>query len=201
MTRTVNPDIQQWNEKYKGQNRGGSLVVNPVGEPELVDCLPLLQGTGLAMEIACGKGENALYLASLGYQVVACDGAQSGLTICQRSASRLDLPVYPLQCDLETIVLPESRFSLISVVRYLQKSLFGRIISALKPGGLVFYKTFNINLLANKPGFNPDYLVQIGELNEIFSSFEILASDFNAKGVATAEAKTTSFILARKALG
>ena len=195
---TANPDIQRWNDRYESSNRDSEKFVDPVGEPELIDHVHYLNGQGLAIEIACGKGANALYLASLGYQVVACDGALSGLEICQRSARRLELPVYHVVCDVDALVLPQNEFSLISVVRYLQRSLFDKIVSALTPGGLIFYKTFNTNMLAHKPGFNRDYLVKVGELDQVFSSLEILASDCNVNDPGTADAKTTSYILGRK---
>ena len=129
---------------------------------------------------------------------MACDGALSCLSICQRSAQRLGFPVYPVVCDVEEIVLPQEAFGLISVVRYLQRSLFDKIVSALIPGGLIFYKTFNTNKLARNPGFNPDYLVKVGELDQVFSSLDILASDPNADDSGTAEKKTSSYILGRK---
>jgi SAM-dependent methyltransferase len=143
LTVTANPEIQRWHDRYESSAGDSELCIDPVGEPELVDHLHFLDGQGLAIEIACGKGANALYLAGLGYQVVACDGALSCLAICQRSARRLGLPVYPAVCDVEAMVLPQESFGLISVVRYLQRSLFDRMISALIPGGLIFYKTFN----------------------------------------------------------
>ena len=198
MTATANPDIQRWNDRYESSDRDSEVFVDPVGEPELVDNLRYLNGQGLAIEIACGKGVNALYLASLGYQVVACDGAQSGLAICQRSARRLGFPVYPMVCDVDAIVLPQETFGFVSVIRYMHRSLFDKIISALVPGGLVFYKTFNTGMLVHKPGFNPDYLVKVGELDQVFSGLEILASDCNVNDHGAVEAKTTSYILGRK---
>ncbi len=201
MTTAPNPDLQRWNKKYDRQKSRNGLTVDPAGEPELLQYGHLLDGTGLAIEAACGKGQNALYLASLGYQVIACDGAYFGLEICHRSARRLGLPVSALVCDLEVFALPESAFGLVSVVRYLHRPLFNQLKSTVAPGGLIFYKTFNTHFLSRNPDFNPDYVLQTGELNRVFSDFEIRASDFGSTMDGSNAPTPTSFILARRPPG
>ncbi len=173
-----NPDVERWNHKYQNtarQNRG----VRVQGEPELVAHEPLLPKRGLAVDLACGKGENALHLAAMGYDVVACDFALSGLVQCLPVARERGLPVYPLLCDLTRSPFPPNTFDLVCVVRYLERALFDPIRTWLKPGGILFYKTFNRQFLSINPGFNPAYVVEPGELNERFSDFEMIASDWD----------------------
>ncbi|MEA3291169.1 MAG: class I SAM-dependent methyltransferase [Pseudomonadota bacterium] len=185
-SKNINPDITRWNRKYR------ELESEPdwTPEPELVEFSDQIRGSGLALDLACGAGKNALYLARLGYDVIAMDAALEGLRRCAQAAHWERLTVHPACVDLERYPLPESRFDLIIVVRYLNRALFPAIQTALKPGGLLFYKTFNRNFLQQKPGFNPDYVLRPGELVKSFSDLEIFESS-------DGEHASTSFIIAR----
>ncbi len=76
------------------------------------------------------------------------------------------------QADLDQYSLDKAYFDLILVVRYLNRDLFSGIVSALKPGGALVYKTFNRNILKQRPGFNPAYTIEAIELVEAFPSLE-----------------------------
>jgi len=47
----------------------------------------------------------------------------------------------------------------------------------LKADGLLVYKTFNQRHRIKRPGFNPDYLLQDGELRQWFGDMQCLASN------------------------
>jgi len=178
-------DRDRWNTRYDS----ASDDVQPRGEPELVALDTHLVSSGLAIEVACGKGANALYLATRGYRVVAADVSSSGLRACRRTAARMQLQVYPVVIDFDRSGLPDATFSLVSVVRYLNRNLYPAIIDALCPGGLVFYKTFNRRHLQAHPGFNRSYLLEDGELQRVFAELTIIDAD---------ESGAASWILARR---
>ncbi len=164
-------DRERWDRKYLSGDGG----VHKRGEPELVAHREILPCSGLALELACGKGSNALYLASLGYDVVAADISIQGLKICLQEARRTGLQLLPVVLDLDQYPLPHGQFELISVVRYLNRALFNPLIDALRPGGLLFYKTFNLRHLSDQPNFNPAYVLEDGELRASLSALDILA--------------------------
>ncbi len=184
----VNPDLARWDKKYLARQ---SELVYPKGEAEL-DGVVHCRKRGLALEVACGRGANALYMATRGYTVVAIDGSLEGLRCCARSADHFNLPVLSAVMDLENAVLPPHRFDFISVVRYLQRSLIDTLIAALKPNGLIFFKTFNRRFLLEKPDFNPHYVLQDGELLDLFGGLSVLSSNCEAP------TGTSSFIIAKK---
>ena len=209
----ANPDIDRWNKKYDLSAADGSQTdsqIMPKGEDELVALRPYLESdfsgisdlsetTKIALEVASGKGRNALYLASIGYRVIAVDCALNGLVPGQSSAKRLDLPMNSIACDLETCQFPQHSFDLVSVIRFLKRPLFEVISAWVKPGGLLFYKTFNRDHLLSHPKFNSGYVVETGELNTAFPDFEIRATDYCSGGTAPL-ISGTSFILGRKKL-
>ena len=177
--KTMNPDIARWNQKYAA----GDGVVEPKPEPEWLlqpEESPFRRMPAgedhIGLDLACGKGAASLYLASLGYRMLAVDGAIEGLRICQAQSHLLSLSVQPVVMDLERAQLKEAAFDVINVVRYLNRSLFPALAEALAPGGTLFYKTFNVDHLRERPGFNPEYLLQPGELETAFGELNILES-------------------------
>lgn len=121
---------------------------------------------GEALDLACGGGRHAKFLASLGYDVLAVDRDETALA---RAAGH---GVRTIQCDLEseqadkTDSWPfrEKRFQGIVVTNYLHRPLFGTILDSLAPDGILIYETFAVgNERFGKPS-NPDFLLQPAEL-------------------------------------
>ena len=93
-------------------------------------------------------------------------------------------------------MLPTGPWAIISCFRYLNRALFLSMIEALAPGGLLFVKTFNAHHLVKAPAFNPEYVLQPGELASAFSMLEMIAlSDGDNSN------ETSSWIVARRPPG
>ena len=69
---------------------------------------------------------------------------------------------------------PQGQFDLIICFHYLNRKLFKLLPGLLAPGGILMMKTFNQDLLKTRPGFNPDYVLQPGELLRVFSDLTII---------------------------
>lgn len=166
-------DIERWNGKYASHNPHPDFAPDAI----LTQYAHLLDGQGLALDVACGVGHNALYLARRGYEVIAVDGSLTGLRYCRERLRATPLPVHLVVADLEEFVPPPERFALVLVVRYLNRPLIAHLKRALVPGGLLIYQTFNRHRLLMNPDFNPDYLLEPGEFRHLFADFETLASN------------------------
>ena len=165
-------DIERWDKKY------ADAIPHPdEPDPILAEYRNLLDGQGRALDVACGMGHNAMYLARLGYQVVAIDGSMVGLRHCRKALCQTDLPVSLVAMDLDSFAPPPEYFDLVIVVRFLDRLLIPRLKDALHAGGLLLYKSFNRNLLVERPEFNPDYLLEPGELAERFEDFRCIATN------------------------
>ena len=163
-------DKQRWDEKWSSM----------AGESDPPDLLltqnrSLLTGSK-ALDIACGRGQNAIWLAQQGYSVLGVDISQVALTSARARAESKGLSghVQFNQADLTAWTPPPNAFDLICVFRFLERSLFPSIRRALCPGGLLFYSTRNTGALKKRPEANPDYLLRPGELKEIFSGWQII---------------------------
>ena len=161
-------DVDRWEEKYRDATAVPSLIPDPL----LVRYADLLEGEGLALDLAAGTCHTAVQLARLGRQVIALDCSLTALQIGQRIATHEGVEIKGLVADLDDWSLPQSTFEVITCFRYLNRELFTAMGNALKPSGLLLYKTFNQHHLREFPRFNPSYLLQPGELARAFPGLE-----------------------------
>lgn len=136
------------------------------------DAWPVLRGK--VLDIACGKGRNAIYLAQRGFAVSALDISPVALAEGRQRAQQQDLSIDWRQCDLEAGALVSGDFDLMICFNYLQRSLFGPIRQALKPGGHVIFETYLMDQAAIGHPKNPEYLLQYNELLDSFRGFRVL---------------------------
>ena len=129
---------------------------------------------GRALDIACGKGRNSLYLAQRGFDVVAMDISSVALAQGRKRAEAKQLRVNWQQADLEGAQLDEARYDLIVNLNYLQRSLIPEIKRALKVGGYVIFETYLIDQREIGHPKNPDHLLRHNELLESFRDFRVL---------------------------
>ena len=116
---------------------------------------------GRVLDLACGAGRHARYLARRGFAVDAVD---RDTALFQDPPAQVSL----LKADLEGEPWPYAgrSFAAIVVANYLHRPLFPVLIEALSPGGILIYETFALgNERFGKPS-NPDFLLKSGELLE-----------------------------------
>jgi 2-polyprenyl-3-methyl-5-hydroxy-6-metoxy-1,4-benzoquinol methylase len=141
---------------------------------EIVESAAWPARRGRALDIACGKGRNAIYLAQRGFAVTALDISHVALEEGRQKALQQDLSIDWQTCDLESTALDHAGFDLIISFNYLQRSLFGPIRQAVKPGGRVIFETYLIDQAALGHPKNPEHLLQHNELLECFRGFRAL---------------------------
>jgi len=128
--------------------------------PLLVETARTLK-PGRALDLACGTGRNAIWLAEHGWKVTAVD--RSPITI-----PMVDMHVADLEKHEFTIA--EASWDLIVVSLYLQRDLFEPIKRGLKAGGVAL-----VIVLLMEPGREQSrFRVQTGELAKYFEGWEIL---------------------------
>ena len=92
---------------------------------------------GRALDIACGAGRNALFLAAAGYAVDAVDISAAGLERGRATAAerRLDVSWHCVDLEERPDALPSGPYDLIVWVRYVNVALWPAVLSRLAPGG------------------------------------------------------------------
>ena len=163
---------ERWNERYSE----GFEPFAAAPATWLVEHASLLRGGGRALDVACGNGRNAAYLAQRGYDVEAIDVSDVAIDALRAAARERGLAVTPSVVDLEREPLPAGPYDVIVTMNFLQRDLFGPLQDALAPGGLLFYETLgtaHVEELGHS--FNPDYLLDRGELLRAFADLEVIA--------------------------
>lgn len=133
---------------------------------------------GTVLDLACGNGRNGIYLVRQGQRVVFADHEQSKLDEISRLLDPDERTSYWCVDFEEPRAEPLTlgSFSTIIVFRYLHRSLIQAIRQGVQPGGLIIYETFTIDQTRFGRPRNPDFLLQPGELEEVFRGWEILHS-------------------------
>jgi tellurite methyltransferase len=131
-------------------------------------------GPGRALDIATGKGRNAIFLAAQGFAVGAIDISPVALAEARSRAEEKGLAISWQQADLEKIELPENSYDLIVNFNYLQRTLVPQLKAALKVGGHVIFETYLIDQQTIGHPKNPDYLLRHNELLDLFGGFRVL---------------------------
>ena len=138
----------------------------------------LLPQAGDALDVACGNGRHALWLAERGLRCYAVDRDAAAIERLKEEAARRGLPLVAHVLELEQgdVHFSPPTYDLIVVVRYLHRPLMPTLIQALRPGGLLVYETFTRAQAARGKPTNPAFLLESGELLTLVEPLEILAS-------------------------
>ncbi len=165
---------QKWDRKYRDKGPE-SFSSEPadwlVAHRDLLTPRP----GGRALDLACGNGRNAAYLARLGFTVDALDVSGVAIAWLQERVEREGLNVHPRCCDLTREPLPLRKYQVVLNFNFLQRDLLTALKDATAPGGIVVFETFT-RLQAELPcgPSDPDHTLEAGELRRAFSDFEVL---------------------------
>jgi tellurite methyltransferase len=162
-------DRTRWDRKWR-EREGGEEVPR-----WLLEHRALLSG-GVAVDVATGRGAGAAWLARNGYRVLAVDVSRVALLQAreQAAARGANNPLF-IQADLDDWRLPPSSVDLITVFRFLDRSLFPMILRAARPGGLLVYQTRTVGWLEREPDASEEYLLQRGELLRLVDGWTVAA--------------------------
>lgn len=163
-------DIHEWDQRYRsGENAKERSELSP--NPLLASTAAKLP-PGKVLDLACGRGRNAVWLARQGWNVTAVDGSPAAIELLRQRAQARGLAVETLVADLECgeyRVEPDS-WDFIVICFYLQVSLLEAAKRGVRPGGLVLV-IVHLSALGEQP---TRHQLRPGELKQYFSGWEIL---------------------------
>ncbi len=140
----------------------------------LVDHIDVLP-RGRALDVAMGRGRNAVFLATKGFDVVGIDISREAVIVALELAnmSRMNITTHVLDLAEAPNIEPDS-YDLIICFNYLQRSLIPQIKRGLRQGGMVVYETYIIDQARFGRPKNPDYLLKHNELLHMFGDFRCI---------------------------
>ena len=157
---------EKWDQRYAEQ------TAPPVACSVLLEQRALLPATGTALDLACGRGGNALLLADAGLTVTAWDLSPVAIDYLRQQAKARGAKIHAEIRDVIANPPAPDSFDVIVVSYFLERALMPALISALRPGGLLFYQTFGHVRVENHGPSNPLYRLQQDELLSMLASLQ-----------------------------
>lgn len=130
-------DRKHWNRRYAGSELVWTASANRFLVAEVADL-----SAGRALDLACGEGRNAVWLAEHDWEVTGVDFADVGLAKAATLAGERNVEVEWVEADLLEYVPEPNAFALVAVL-YLhvvaaqRRRILARAADALAPGGVL----------------------------------------------------------------
>ncbi|MFF1374956.1 class I SAM-dependent methyltransferase [Streptomyces sp. NPDC058308] len=151
-------DAQHWDDMYRSRDHVFSGEPNPVLVSEIAALTP-----GQALDVGCGEGADALWLARRGWQVTAVDISATALRRAAAAAPGRQARVAWARADLTVTPPPAHSFDLVSLQYFPLRRQPGhtalyRLLDAVAPGGTLLLTTHARTDLTPSGDFDPaDY--------------------------------------------
>ena len=164
-----------WNERYSEPGFAYGTEPNEF-LISVVDRIP----HGRILSLAEGEGRNAVYLASLGYEVTGVDGSEVGLRKAMELAKERGVAITTIQADLSEFEIGLEQWDgIISCYCHtpstIRASLHHAAVLGLKPGGVFVLEAFSKEQLAYDTG-GPKSLDMLMSLVEL--KLELVGLEF-----------------------
>jgi tellurite methyltransferase len=181
---------ERWNHKYRGAPTAWSSTPDPFLERAFSEyVLPLYPEGGSALDFAGGAGRHAIWLAKQGWEVTLMDISEAGIELARRNAGPLASRIHLVADDLTRFKASQTHvehshvdhshvtrgFDVVMVFFYLERTIFSELLRAIRPGGLLLYKTYTSvqGKLPDGPK-NPAHLLEPGELLRLAAGLRVL---------------------------
>ena len=161
-------DRQRWNERY----REGAYQFREHPSAVLLDWQDSLTGR-TALDLACGRGRNTLYLATLGFDVHAIDVSDIAIQQATHRANRMDLHVRWVVHDLEQGIPLRGPYDLILMIRYVDNTLLSKAIKLLAPRGKILVEEHLVSDEEVTGPADPRFRVLPGSVQQILCDLDI----------------------------
>ncbi len=158
-----------WEERYSGD--GCDTLRNPSALlTEWLDDRP----PGKALDLACGTGRNALFLAEKGYDVTAIDISPRAIALARQVARERGLKINWIAADLDTYAI-RGRYDLIVISFFkVSREMVPGIIDALQDGGMLLYENHLLPPSSADETHNHRFHLKPGELGQLFTGLQVI---------------------------
>ena len=159
--------LNKWEQRHADAEGHGQTA------QVLLRNLHLLPAQGTALDLACGRGANALLLAGQGLDVTAWDFSTTAINRLITAAASESLSLTTEVRDVTVFPPRAASFDVVLVSYFLEHSLLQTIKEAVRPGGLLIYETFAQTAVSERGPGNSDWRLYDNELIDLCSDMTI----------------------------
>jgi SAM-dependent methyltransferase len=161
--------VSKWDQARWDVRHDAAVDVGPLPPDALGGRHELVPTAGRVLDVGCGRGVTALWLARRGLSVDAVDVSEVGLAAAARAGA--DLPVRWLQHDLDDGLPPDCTgpYDVVVSQRFRDPALYPALVEALAPGGLLLITV--LSEVGEGPG---PWRAAPGELLAAFGELDVL---------------------------
>lgn len=163
-----------WNERYSQTEYTYGEKPNEFFADELKKLVP-----GKIILPCEGEGGNAVFAASLGWDVLAFDSSEQGKLKALQLANKNDLKLDYHIADAVSVDYVEQSADVVALIyahlpASVRESLYKKAVMWLKPGGRIILEAFNPEQLVNSSGGPKDLsmLISLATLQEDFGQLQ-----------------------------
>jgi tellurite methyltransferase len=173
-------DRNRWNEKYSQRPPATTLEADDwlIEACGTITRMSPEQPVGAkAVDIACGLGNNSIWLAQNGWDVDGVDVSALGLDLANQSATKIGTVVNWVEADLDDWCPDSDSYDLAIVFRFLDRETVPRVVrTGLRSGGWLIYETFAAGQLDRPDSHirNSAFTLRPGELPKLFTDFDVV---------------------------
>lgn len=164
-----------WMTTDELRNKWNARYADSVGDAAPLDVLQenahLLPASGDALDLACGLGGSALFLAQCGLSVHAWDLSPVAIERLRERSG--DLQMHAMVRDVVMDPPERARFDVICIGHFLERGLCRAIAEALRPGGLLFYQTFSAERIDDSGPADGPFRLDTNELLRLFPDLTV----------------------------
>ncbi|WP_456418215.1 class I SAM-dependent methyltransferase [Thiolapillus sp.] len=133
----------------------------------------LLPEGGKALDLACGRGANAMFLARSGLETHAWDFSAVAIERLDEEARKNELEIQTQVRDVLVRPPQPDSFDLVLVSCFLERRLVPRLMRALRPGGMIFYQTFVRDVYLHRGPSTEEWRLAPNELLHLFQGLQV----------------------------
>lgn len=128
------------------------------------------------LDMGMGEGRNAVYLARKNYKVTGIDISSIAVKKARKLAKEFDVRINTIIASLERYPIKKESFDAIICFYYVDRDLHERMVSWLKPGGILIYEAHtDLQRTIDESGYHDSkYLLREKELPSLFPNLRIL---------------------------
>ncbi|ANY09532.1 class I SAM-dependent methyltransferase [Pseudonocardia sp. HH130630-07] len=160
-------DQERWDARHRSAGPGVPMPPDAVRGH-----LDLVPGAGRALDVACGRGSVAVWLAARGLDVVAVDVSPAGLAAGATLAAGTvpDARIRWVRADLDHgFPAADDRYDVVVCQRFRAPELYPALAAALAPGGLLVLTL--LSAVDDEPG---PFRAEPGELVRAFAGLDVV---------------------------